>query len=82
FNLFFIIAVPVLVFLLVKNVDWLEVKQALACYKARTLAIAAVVAFASYASYCGVDVLARYYNRHRLSIKKIVAVTVVWYGFI
>lgn len=57
FNLFFFIAVPVLLFLLVKNLDWQEVKQALSSYKASTLAIAAVVAFASYATYCGFDVL-------------------------
>ncbi|MCF5383300.1 UPF0104 family protein, partial [Pseudomonas syringae] len=69
FNLFFFIAVPVLLFMLVKKLDWQEVKQALASYKASTLAIAAAVAFASYATYCGFDVLARYYTRHTLAIK-------------
>ncbi len=58
----FFIAVPVLLFMLVKKLDWQEVKQALASYKASTLAIAAAVAFASYATYCGFDVLARYYT--------------------
>jgi len=81
FNLFFFIAVPVLLFMLVKKLDWQEVKQALASYKASTLAIAAVVAFASYATYCGFDVLARYYTRHTLSIKQIVPVTFVCYAF-
>ncbi|ARA80635.1 membrane protein [Pseudomonas amygdali pv. tabaci str. ATCC 11528] len=81
FNLFFFIAVPVLLFLLVKNLDWQEVKQALSSYKASTLAIAAVVAFASYATYCGFDILARYYTRHTLSIKQIVPVTFVCYAF-
>lgn len=81
FNLFFFIAVPVLLFMLVKKVDWQEVKQALQSYKASTLALAALVACASYLTYCGFDVLARYYTRHKLSIKQIVPVTFVCYAF-
>ncbi|MEG5266378.1 lysylphosphatidylglycerol synthase domain-containing protein [Pseudomonas sp. JDS28PS106] len=81
FNVFFFIAVPVLLFLLVKNLDWQEVSQALRSYKARTLLIAAVVVCASYLTYCGFDVLARYYTGHKLSIKQIVPVTFVCYAF-
>ncbi|WP_440092748.1 lysylphosphatidylglycerol synthase domain-containing protein [Pseudomonas syringae] len=81
FTAFFFIAVPVLLFMLVKNLDWQEVKKALASYKVSTLAIAVVVAFASYATYCGFDILARYYTRHKLSIKQIVPVTFVCYAF-
>lgn len=80
FNLFFFIAVPVLLFLLVKNLDWQEVKQALQSYKLSTLLMAAFVALLSYLTYCGFDVLARYYTRHKLSIKQIVPVTFVCYA--
>ncbi|MDF2642576.1 MAG: hypothetical protein K0R45_1849, partial [Pseudomonas sp.] len=81
FNVFFFIAVPVLLFLLIKNLDWQEVKHALQSYKASTLAIAGVVACASYLTYCGFDILARYYTRHKLAIKQIVPVTFVCYAF-
>lgn len=81
FNAFFFIAVPVLLFLLVKNLDWKEVSQALQSYKASTLVIAGLVACASYLTYCGFDILARYYTRHKLSIKQIVPVTFVCYAF-
>lgn len=81
FNAFFFIAVPVLLFMLVKNLDWQEVKHALQSYKLSTLVIAGVVACASYLTYCGFDILARYYTRHKLSIKQIVPVTFVCYAF-
>ncbi|SHM92536.1 hypothetical protein SAMN05216593_104380 [Pseudomonas asturiensis] len=81
FNLFFFIAVPVLLFLLVKNLDWQEVKQALQSYKLSTLLMAAFVALLSYLTYCGFDVLARYYTGHKLSIQQIVPVTFVCYAF-
>ncbi|WNW10894.1 lysylphosphatidylglycerol synthase domain-containing protein [Pseudomonas sp. DTU_2021_1001937_2_SI_NGA_ILE_001] len=80
-KLFFFIAVPVLLFLLVKNLDWQEVLQALRSYKASTLALAAGVAATSYLVYCGFDILARFYTRHRLSIAQVIPVTFVCYAF-
>ncbi|GAB7527890.1 lysylphosphatidylglycerol synthase domain-containing protein [Pseudomonas sp. 3A(2025)] len=81
FKLFFFIAVPVLLFMLVKNIDWQEVKKALQSYKASTLAMAGLVAAASYLTYCGFDILARFYTRHKLSVAQIIPVTFVCYAF-
>jgi uncharacterized membrane protein YbhN (UPF0104 family) len=81
FNLFFFIAVPVLLFLLVKNLDWQEVKQALQSYKLSTLALGVVIALASYLTYCCFDVLARFYTGHKLSIAQVVPVAFVCYAF-
>jgi len=81
FTLFFFIAVPVLLFLLVRNLDWNEVTHALESYKASTLALGFVVAVGSYLTYCGFDVLARRYTEHKLSVKQIVPVTFVCYAF-
>jgi uncharacterized membrane protein YbhN (UPF0104 family) len=81
FTLFFFIAVPVLLFLLVRNLDWNEVIHALESYKASTLALGFVVAVGSYLTYCGFDVLARRYTEHKLSVKQIVPVTFVCYAF-
>jgi uncharacterized membrane protein YbhN (UPF0104 family) len=81
FTLFFFVAVPVLLFLLVRNLDWNEVTHALESYKASTLALGFVVAVGSYLTYCGFDVLARRYTEHKLSVKQIVPVTFVCYAF-
>lgn len=80
-TLFFFIAVPVLLFMLVKNLDWKEVTHALASYKAMTLILGFLIAFASYLTYCGFDVLARRYTEHKLSVMQIVPVTFVCYAF-
>lgn len=80
-NVFFIVLIPVLLFLLAKNLDWQEVMQALRSYKASTLLIALLVAACSYLTYCGFDILARFYTRHRLSIAQVIPVTFVCYAF-
>lgn len=80
-NVFFIVLIPVLLFLLVKNLDWQEVMHALRSYKASTLLIALLVAACSYLTYCGFDILARFYTRHRLSIAQVIPVTFVCYAF-
>lgn len=81
FNVFFFVAVPVLLFLLVKNLDWQEVKQALQSYKISTLALAFGIALTSYLTYCCFDVLARFYTGHKLSIQQVVPVAYVCYAF-
>jgi uncharacterized membrane protein YbhN (UPF0104 family) len=81
FTLFFFIAVPALLFMLVKNLDWKEVAHALESYKASTLALGFLVAAGSYLTYCGFDVLARRYTEHKLSVTQIVPVTFVCYAF-
>lgn len=81
FNVFFFVAVPVLLFLLVKNLDWQEVKQALLSYKISTLALAFGIALCSYLTYCCFDVLARFYTGHKLSIQQVVPVAFVCYAF-
>jgi glycosyltransferase 2 family protein len=80
-TLFFFIAVPILLFMLVRNLDWNEVTHALESYKASTLALGFLVAAGSYLTYCGFDVLARRYTEHKLSVKQIVPVTFVCYAF-
>ncbi|HEY0289833.1 MAG TPA: lysylphosphatidylglycerol synthase domain-containing protein [Pseudomonas sp.] len=80
-TLFFFIAVPAMLLLLVKNLDWNEVKHALQSYKASTLALGFLIAAGSYLTYCGFDVLARRYTAHKLSIKQIIPVTFVCYAF-
>lgn len=78
---FFFIAVPVLLFMLVRNIDWQEVAHTLRAYKVSTLVLGFALALGSYLTYCGFDVLARYYTRHKLSVKQVVPVAFVCYAF-
>ena len=80
-TVFFFIAVPVMLFMLMKNLDWNEVMHALESYKVSTLALGFVIAAGSYLTYCGFDVLARRYTEHKLSVAQIVPVTFVCYAF-
>ncbi|WP_256214489.1 lysylphosphatidylglycerol synthase domain-containing protein [Pseudomonas sp. NFR16] len=80
-TLFFFIAVPVLLFTLMKNLDWKEVSHALQSYKASTLVLGFLIAAGSYLTYCGFDVLARRYTEHKLSVSQIIPVTFVCYAF-
>jgi uncharacterized membrane protein YbhN (UPF0104 family) len=81
FTVFFFIAVPVLMFMLVKNLDWNEVLHGLESYKLSTLALGVLIAAGSYLTYCGFDVLARRYTEHKLSTSQIVPVAFVCYAF-
>ncbi|GAC1032652.1 lysylphosphatidylglycerol synthase domain-containing protein [Pseudomonas sp. No.21] len=78
---FFFCLVPVLLFMLVKNLDWQEVRQAIANYKATTLALAGLACAASYATYCCFDLVGRHYTAHKLPAWQTVPVTFVCYAF-
>jgi uncharacterized membrane protein YbhN (UPF0104 family) len=80
-TVFFFIAVPVMLYFMVKNLDWSEVTHALESYKASTLALGFLIAAGSYLTYCCFDVLARRYTEHKLSVKQIIPVTFVCYAF-
>ncbi|MHA6493119.1 lysylphosphatidylglycerol synthase domain-containing protein [Pseudomonas borbori] len=80
-TLFFFIMVPALLFMLVKNLDWQDVKKALQSYEASTLLLAVGICAASYAAYSCFDVLGRYYTKHKLPATQIVPVVFVCYAF-
>lgn len=77
----FFIAVPVLLYMLVKNVDWQEVKDSISGYKTSTLLIGAVIVIVSYAIFTSYDLLARHYTQHKLPATQILPVAFVCYAF-
>lgn len=77
----FFILVPVFLFMLIKHVDWQEVKQALQSLKLTTLLVGLAIAFVSYNVYGSYDVLGRKYSGHSLPIKQILCVAQVCYAF-
>jgi hypothetical protein len=80
-TLFFFILVPILLFTLVKNLQWLEVKQALQSFSAGTLLLCLAITVASFCLYGSYDLLGRAYTGHRLPVRQIMPVAFVCYAF-
>lgn len=80
-TLFFLIAVPALLYMLARNLDWAEVRQALADYSTQTLLVGALIAFASYVVFSCYDLLGRHYSRHHLPARQVMLVAMVCYAF-
>ncbi len=77
----FFIAVPIFLFMLVKHVDWNEVKLALQQLKLSSLLLGLAVAAASYCVYGSYDLLGRKYAGHSLPARQILCVAQVCYAF-
>lgn len=77
----FFILIPIFLFMLVKHVDWHEVKQALQNLKLTTLLLGLAIACASYNVYGSYDVLGRKYSGHSLPVRQILCVAQVCYAF-
>lgn len=75
------ILVPVLVFMLVKNLDWQEVRHALGSYKLSTLLIGAGIVVASYLTFASYDLLARRYIGHQVPTRQVLPLAFVCYAF-
>jgi uncharacterized membrane protein YbhN (UPF0104 family) len=75
------ILVPVLVFMLVKNLDWQEVRHALGSYKLSTLSIGAGIVIASYLTFASYDLLARRYIGHQVPTRQVLPLAFVCYAF-
>lgn len=80
-TLFFLLAVPALLYMLARNLDWGEVRQALSDYSAQTLLVGALIACASYLVFGCYDLLGRHYSRHRLPARQVLPVAMVCYAF-
>lgn len=80
-TLFFLIAVPALLYMLARNLEWAEVRQALGKYSLQTLLIGALIALASYVAFSAYDLLGRRYSRHHLPARQVMPVAMVCYAF-
>lgn len=73
--------VPVLLFMLVRNLDWQEVTHALRSYKASTLLLGGLLALVSYLVFSSYDLISRRYTGHRLPASKVLPLAFVCYAF-
>lgn len=77
----FFIVVPIFLFMLVKHVDWNEVKLALQQLKFSSLLLGLGVALVSYCIYGSYDLLGRKYAGHSLPVHQVLCVAQVCYAF-
>lgn len=77
----FLILVPVLLYLLARNLDWNEVRQSLLAYKPGTLVIGLAIALCSYLTFASYDLLARAYTGHHLPVRQVLPIAFVCYAF-
>ena len=80
-TLAFFVLVPVLLFLLVKNLDWQEVRHALGEYRPATLFLGLLLAAAGYTVFSSFDLLSRYYIGHSLPKRRVFIVAFVCNAF-
>lgn len=80
-TLLFFILVAVLVFMLLKNLQWQEVTQALQSFSPGTLLLCTAATVASYGLLSGYDLLGRAYTGHKLPARQILPVAFVCYAF-
>lgn len=80
-TVFFFILVPVMLYMLVKNLEWQEVKDSINSFEPTTLLIGFIIALVSYGVFSSYDLLARRYTEHNLPAIKIIPVAFVCYAF-
>lgn len=80
-TLSFFILVPVLLFLLAKNLDWQDVLDALRSYSPWTLLLCAAITTLSYLIFSSYDLLGRAYTGHHLPARQVLPVAFVCYAF-
>ena len=80
-TVFFSIAVPVFLVLLVRNVDWPEVTAALHNLNPGALALGFAVGIGSLLAYSSYDLIGRRYTGHSLPARQVLAIAFVCYAF-
>ncbi|MEK1904513.1 MAG: lysylphosphatidylglycerol synthase domain-containing protein [Pseudomonas sp.] len=80
-TLSFFILVPVMLFMLVKNLDWQDVRHALQSFSLRTLLLCGAITALSYLIFSCYDLLGRAYTGHQLPARQVLPVAFVCYAF-
>lgn len=80
-TLLFFILVPVLLFMLLRNQDWGEVRQALTSYRPAVLLTALGFVLCSFVLFSSYDLLGRRYTGHTLPARQVLPLAFVCYAF-
>ncbi|WP_442107656.1 lysylphosphatidylglycerol synthase transmembrane domain-containing protein [Pseudomonas sp. NUPR-001] len=77
----FFVLVPVLLYSLLKDLDWQELRHALTAYRWQTLALAALISACSFALFSSFDLIGRRYSGHHLPATQVLPLAFVCYAF-
>lgn len=77
----FFLALPVLLFILIRNLDWAEVMASLRAYQWSTLLPGIFIALTSYLVFSSYDLVGRRYTHHPLPRRQVLPVAFVCYAF-
>lgn len=80
-TVFFFVLVPVLLFTLVKQIEWNEVKEALISYQVTTLLTGVGIALFSYCVFASYDLIGKKYTQHAIPARQIIPLGFVCYAF-
>ena len=80
-TLLFLIVIPVLLYLQLRNTDWQEVGSALRDYPPWVLLVGVGIALLSYLNYSCYDLLGRHYTGHKLPVRQVIPLVFVCYAF-
>ncbi|MBV6288289.1 lysylphosphatidylglycerol synthase domain-containing protein [Pseudomonas aegrilactucae] len=80
-TLVFFILIPTLLFMLLRNQDWGEVRHALLSYRPGALLLGVAIAACSFLLFSGYDLLGRRYTGHTLPARKVIPLAFVCYAF-
>lgn len=81
FTLIVFIAVPTFLTLIIREVNWADVKHGLSELKPRNIALALALGLGSYLVYSCYDVIGRRYTHHSLAVPKVLSIAFVCYAF-
>ncbi|HEY6530206.1 MAG TPA: YbhN family protein [Cellvibrionaceae bacterium] len=80
-TILFFFGVPILLFVLIKNVDWTDVVKSLHGLKPEKLALGLIICVISYAVVSTYDLLGRKYTKHSLPARQVLPIAFVCYAF-
>jgi len=80
-TLVFFILVAILLFTVIRNVDWHEVNVALRSYGSTVLVLAIAISALSYLVFSSYDVLGRIYTGHRIPLRQLYPLAFTVYAF-
>ncbi|RYY76169.1 MAG: UPF0104 family protein [Gammaproteobacteria bacterium] len=74
---FFFILIPVLLYMVLKNIEWQEVKQAIHAYQLKTLLLGCLIAMASFLVFSSYDLISLHYLKNPIKIREVLPLAFV-----
>ena len=74
---FFFILIPVLLYMVLKNIEWQDVKQAIHAYELKTLLLGCLIAAASFLVFSSYDLISLHYLKNPIKVREILPLAFV-----